>query len=62
MNTLLSVYLNLMNSFKDEEGQDLVEYALLLGLITLIAVGAITAAGVSVGGIWDRVSAALGVV
>ena len=35
---------NLFNRFvKEEEGQDLVEYALLLGLIAVVLVGTITA-------------------
>jgi Flp pilus assembly pilin Flp len=33
---------------RNEEAQDLIEYALLVGLISLVAVAAITAAGGSV--------------
>ena len=33
----------------DEEGQDLIEYALLAGLISLVVVAAVTAAGEDVG-------------
>ena len=40
---------------KSEEGQDLVEYALLLGLIALAAVVAIGLAGVEVDAIWDAI-------
>ena len=44
---------------KEEEGQGLVEYALIVGLIALVAVVAITAAGESINGIWERISTAL---
>lgn len=45
-----------------EDGQDLVEYALLLGLLALVAVVAITAAGVSVNGIWVAIQGMLAAV
>jgi len=44
---------------RHEEGQDLIEYALLVGLITLVATVAITASGQSVLGIFNNISAAL---
>jgi Flp pilus assembly pilin Flp len=56
MNTLLSAYLNLMNSFQDEEGQDLVEYVLIMGLTAIAAVVGITAAGGSIQQAWTSVS------
>ena len=47
---------NLINRFvREEEGQDLVEYALLLGLIAVVLVGTITALQ---GAITGRMSAA----
>lgn len=45
----------------DEEGQGLVEYALIVGLIALVCVVAITTAGTSVGNIWNSISNKLGV-
>jgi pilus assembly protein Flp/PilA len=42
-----------------DEGQDLLEYALLVALIALVAVGAVTAAGTSVSGIFNAIVAAL---
>lgn len=36
------------NFINDEEGQDLVEYALLLGFIAIIAVAAVTTLGTKV--------------
>ena len=43
----------------EEEGQDMVEYALILGLISIIAVGAVTATGTSIQTIWNKVSSAV---
>ncbi len=42
-----------------DEGQDLLEYSLLVPLIALVAVGAVTAAGGSVNGIFSQIAAAL---
>ena len=44
---------------REDEGQDMVEYALILGLISIIAVGAVTATGLSIQTIWNNVSAAV---
>ena len=42
----MSMLLNFVKSFvREEEGQDLLEYALLVALIALIAIGAVGAAG-----------------
>ena len=56
---------NLLNRFvRDEQGQDLIEYALLAGFISLVAVAAITATGTSLNtlfeGVSDQVDAAAG--
>jgi pilus assembly protein Flp/PilA len=42
-----------------EEGQDLVEYAMLVALIALFCVIAVTAAGSAVGKVFNSISAAL---
>ena len=44
---------------RDEEGQDLVEYALLLGLIAIVAVVAITSAGTSVDSLFSTAATKL---
>jgi pilus assembly protein Flp/PilA len=44
---------------RNEEGQDLLEYALLVALIALVAVGAVTAAGKSVNTIFTNIANAL---
>ncbi len=40
--------------FENEAGQDLLEYALLVALIVLVAIAAITAAGTSVPELWHK--------
>jgi pilus assembly protein Flp/PilA len=44
---------------RQEEGQDLLEYALLVALIALVAVGAVTAAGLQVNAIFQQIAAAI---
>jgi pilus assembly protein Flp/PilA len=49
----------LWNLARNEEGQDLLEYALLVALIALVAVAAITLTGTNVNAIFVRIAAAL---
>ena len=52
--------INFVKSFSNQEdGQDLLEYALLVALIALVAVGAVTAAGGSVSAIFTAIGARL---
>jgi pilus assembly protein Flp/PilA len=44
---------------RSDEGQDLLEYALLVALIALVAVGAITLTGTHVNTIFGNIAAAL---
>jgi pilus assembly protein Flp/PilA len=51
---------NYIKSFaRNEEGQDLLEYALLVALIALIAIGAVGLAGGAVNQIFSNIAAAL---
>jgi pilus assembly protein Flp/PilA len=53
-------FVNAVRSFvRGEEGQDLLEYALLVALIALVAVGAVTAAGGSVKTIFTNIGTEL---
>jgi len=53
----MSMLLNYVKSFvREEEGQDLLEYALLVALIALICVGAVGAAGSSVNDIFQSIA------
>jgi Flp pilus assembly pilin Flp len=46
----------LFNSFRrNEDGQDLLEYALLVALIAIVAITAVTAAGVEVDAIFNDI-------
>lgn len=50
-------YLKLLNWLsEDEEGQDLIEYVLIAGLIALVAIVAITAAGGAINGVWTKIA------
>jgi pilus assembly protein Flp/PilA len=56
----MAYLVRLVSSFRRaEEGQDLLEYALLVALIALVAVAAVTAAGVKVDAIFDAIVAAI---
>ena len=56
---MLYVYLWLKAWMSEDEGQDLIEYVLIAGLIALVAVVAIGAAGVKVNALWQAVTAAI---
>ena len=56
----MSMLLNYVASFvRQEEGQDLLEYALLVALIALIAIGAVGMAGESVNDIFADIAGKL---
>jgi Flp pilus assembly pilin Flp len=50
---------HLMRLWKEEEGQDVVEYALLLVLISLIAILSMKAVGVAVSNVFSNAAANL---
>jgi pilus assembly protein Flp/PilA len=55
-----SVMKNLFNRFvREEAGQDLIEYALLAGLISIVCVLAIQAAGTSVSTLFNNVATSI---
>jgi pilus assembly protein Flp/PilA len=49
----------LVKSLRREDGQDLLEYALLVALIALVAVAGVTAAGVKVNDIFNAIANAI---
>jgi Flp pilus assembly pilin Flp len=52
----MNYLVQLIGSFRrNEDGQDLLEYALLVALIALVAAGAVGLAGVEVDAIFDRI-------
>ena len=53
-----------MNKFlkalwREEDGQDLVEYALIIGLISIVCVASLTAGGTAITAIWTNINAKL---
>ena len=57
----MSNLINFVKSFSNrEEGQDLLEYALLVALIALVAIAGVTAAGTSVSAIFTAIANSLG--
>ena len=55
----MSLIARLRNLLRNDSGQDLLEYALLVALIALVAVGAITATGTNVSNIFDAIAGKL---
>ena len=55
----MRAYLSVLALRDREEGQALVEYALLLSLIAVVSIGILTALGQSVSGIFDSVNNSL---
>ncbi len=45
--------------FKEEDGQDLVEYSLLLAFIALAAIAVLSAVRTSVSTIWSKINSTL---
>ncbi len=54
---MLNNFLSMLK--KNDEGQDLLEYALLVALIAIVAVGAVTAAGNQVSAIFNQLATAI---
>ena len=50
LNSITYVQAWLNSLIKDEDGQGMVEYGLLVGLISLVAIAAVTAIGIAVSG------------
>ena len=48
-----------MNFIREEEGAGLVEYALLVGLIALVALLAVTALGTKITGVFTSIDAGI---
>jgi pilus assembly protein Flp/PilA len=53
--------INLYNRlrYRDEEGQALVEYALILGLVAVVAIGALTTLGTNVTAVLSQIANAI---
>lgn len=58
---MLRLITHLQSLRRNEEGQDLLEYALLVALIAIVAVGAVTLAGQKVDAIFTTIANAISV-
>jgi pilus assembly protein Flp/PilA len=59
LNSLILVYLKFQNLLNREEGQDLVEYALIITLIALAAVTGIGKVATAVNTVFSKISTTL---
>jgi Flp pilus assembly pilin Flp len=57
---IMSLYLLLKSLLEREDGQDLIEYSLIIALIVLVAVVTMGAVGTSIQGIWTNIAGQLG--
>lgn len=56
---LLRLFVKLQTSLMQEEGQDLVEYALVVGLISIAAVGTLKGVATAVNGVLTSITGTL---
>lgn len=47
------------NFLMDEDGQGMVEYGLIIGLVAIVVIGALTILGPKIGGMFNKASGAL---
>ena len=59
MNALTVLYVYLKNWFEPEEGQDLIEYALIIGLFVIAAVASIVALNAPLQALWTSIGTQL---
>jgi pilus assembly protein Flp/PilA len=55
----MNLFANLRALVRNDEGQDLLEYALLIALIAIVCVVAVTTTGENVAAIFDEIAAQL---
>ncbi len=60
MNALSALYMYIKNMFGEEEGQDMIEYALIIVVFVLVAVVGLSALGGSVADLWTNIQGMLG--
>ncbi len=58
-NLFLAMYVKLNNLMKHEEGQDLIEYALVAALIAVVSIAMMSKVGSSVNTVFSNISSAL---
>lgn len=58
-NLMISMFVKLQNALKNEEGQDLVEYGLVVALVAFGAVAAMKALGTEISTVFSSISSTL---
>lgn len=58
-NLFLAMYVKLNNLMKQEEGQDLIEYALVAALIAVVSITMMKSVGSAVNTVFSNISSAL---
>ncbi len=58
-NLFLAMYVKLNNLMKHEEGQDLIEYALVAALIAVVSIAMMSKVGSAVNTVFSNISSAL---
>lgn len=61
MNTLMTVYCYFKSLFDSEEGQDLIEYALIIALFVIVAAVALGGLATPVKALWTTITGKLAV-
>lgn len=61
MNTLVAFYFMVKSWVNNDEGQDLIEYALIIALFVLVAVAGIAALNGPMAAIWQNIAGQLAV-
>jgi len=56
---MLSLMVKMQNMFRNEKGQGMVEYGLIIGLVAIVAVAALTLLGPKVAGVFTAITAEL---
>ncbi len=57
--TMLKMYIKMQNLLAREDGQDLVEYALILSLLALAATASLPALGTAIAGVFTNIGGSL---
>lgn len=57
---MVELYMFIRNWFEREEGQDLAEYALLIGLIALVVIFAVTLLGTNLSTLFSQMASEVG--